>query len=70
MFHIIYPGGDRTQLKVLELSPAMAYELSEYAVASRHEFHDREAAVAYAKDLASKYNKVFVGSIPEDDYLD
>jgi hypothetical protein len=62
-FHIIFPSGDKTRLKVLELASAMSYELDDYALASRQDFYDLESAETYAKELARKHGKVFVEDI-------
>ena len=71
-YHIVFPGGDRSKLKVIELVAALSYELSEYAVASRQEFPDRGEAVKYARKLAEQHGLEFVPDRdePEDYYLD
>ena len=70
-FFIIYPGGDRSKLKPIELSEALEYELTDYAVASRHKFNDVKTASKYVRDLAVENGKEFI-PLTEDgnDYLD
>jgi len=70
-YYIIYPRGDRSKIGVVEIPDSMSYELSDYAVASRREFHDDEGAEArrYAKKLASENDKTYE-SDEQDDYLD
>lgn len=69
-YFIVYPGGDRSKLAIINLSDYMRYELSDYAVASRHEWSDDEVedAVSYAKKLAKENNKEYIGD--DDGYLD
>lgn len=67
-YHIIFPKGDRTKLSVIELSEAMHYELSDYAVASRKEFYDNEECIEYALELAKKHKLQYIGD--NDGYLD
>ena len=55
-FHIIFPGGDRTKLTVVELSDACYYELNQYIRASRNEFLTEEEAQKYAKELAANHS--------------
>ena len=69
-YHIIFPGGDRTKLKVLELSDAMLYELGDYTVASRNTFFIFDEASAYGKELAAKNGLEYVPHKDEDSYLD
>ena len=59
-FHIIFPAGDETKVKVLELSSSMSHELFDYAVASRETFTDQGRAEEYAQNLAAKHNKQYV----------
>jgi hypothetical protein len=70
-YFIIYPGGDRSKIGIVNLSDAMRYELSDYAVASRREFSDDEGSDAreYAKHLAFENGKTYIPD-EEDDYLD
>ena len=51
-FHIIFPGGNQSVLRVLELPRELSHKISEYLVASRHTHTDLESAVARAKALA------------------
>lgn len=69
-YFIVYPGGDRSKLAIINLSDYMKYELSDYAVASRHEWDDdnEQEAITYAKHLAKENNKEYIGD--EDGYLD
>ena len=69
-YFIVYPGGDRNKLSIINLSDAMRYELSDYAVASRKEWWDSEQkeAIEYAKNLAKEHNKEYIGD--DDGYLD
>jgi len=59
-YYIIYPRGDRSKIGVVEIPDSMSYELSDYAVASRREFHDDEGAEArrYAKKLIRHMNQM------------
>lgn len=68
-YHIVYPGGERDKLTVIELSIGIKYELSDYDVASRKEFFDEDEAILYAKKLAYKNDKIYVGD-DEDGLLD
>jgi hypothetical protein len=58
-FHIVYPCGDRSRLSVVEIVPALEYELNDYAVASRKHFYSESKANEYARELAEKYNLTF-----------
>lgn len=67
-FHIIYPSGDRSRIKVAEFD---AYEINDYALASRHEFCDFGSASHHAQFLARTNNKIYVRhELDEPDYLD
>lgn len=55
-YFIIYPRGDTTRLRVIELCYSSLYELDDYSVASRREFTDPFEAHKYAKELAVKNN--------------
>lgn len=67
-FHIIYPCGDRTRLKVAEFD---AYEIDDYAIASRHTFGYFGEASAHAQFLAKTHNLTYVRhELDEPDYLD
>lgn len=63
-YYVIYPGGDRSKLKVTNI---FEEDLSDYALASRHFFDEETYALNYARELAKKHNKQFVG---DPDYLD
>ena len=71
-FHIVYPCGDRSKLTVIELAAAVSYELSEYAVASRHSFTNMKAASDYARTLAKDNGLIFKPGKDQDgnEYLD
>jgi hypothetical protein len=67
-FYIIYPGGDKSCLSILETCSDMLYELDEYALASRRQFTDKDEAIKYLFELAEihKLNT----SIDKNKYLD
>ena len=69
--YIIYPGGDKTKLKVVALE---SWEVQGYAVASCHTWDttEDEDAVLYAKDLAARHGLTCVTQAVWDcqDYLD
>ena len=67
-YFIVFPGGNRDKISVVEVPQALHYELGDYAVASRKEFHEIEDAVEYAKELATSNNKEYIGD--DDGYLD
>ncbi len=73
-YHIIFPRGDRSALKVLELSLSMSYELSDYAVASQKTFYDAEEAQDYAKGLARSHGLTYEVNLDlfgsQNNYLD
>lgn len=69
-FFIIYPGGVKHKLSVLELNDSMYYERHEYAMASRKEFDDEEEATDYARNLAHLHDKEFVDDSDGNAYLD
>lgn len=71
-YHIVYPCGDTSKLSVVEIVPALSYELGDYRVASRQSFSSVKEANAYARDLAEKNNLVFEAdkSDQESLYLD
>jgi hypothetical protein len=67
--HIIYPGGDRTKIKVCEVYD----DLYDYDVASRRDFdeYDIDEAIEYAKMLAKQNNLEYVGNnLERNNYLD
>jgi hypothetical protein len=70
-YRVIYPGGDRTKLKV---ALVFDYEEDEYALASRRKFDqetEEDAAHDYAKDLARENGLTFVDERRgHHDYLD
>lgn len=67
LFYIVYPRGDRTKLKVVELSET-SHEIDDYDVASRCNFYTLEVAERYAQDLAAKHSLQFISTGPA--YLD
>lgn len=70
MYYIVFPGGDRDKLCLVNLSESMAYEINDYDVASRREFYDdqHDEAVEYAKKLAFDNGLKYEGD--DDGYLD
>lgn len=69
-YHVIYPRGERDKLSIVEIVPALDYELADYAVASRESFDSYQAAATYTKELAQKHGKQFIPDRGEDDFLD
>lgn len=69
-FYIIYPSGDKSKLSVVEIPDSMSYELSDYSVASRNDFRVEDEARVYARELAKKHHKLFVGDEDGEEYLD
>lgn len=73
-FIIVYHGGrgHRDALTVVDVS-GTEHERHDYALASRQDFDNAAAAIAYAKDLARRHNKAFIppafGEV-QHDYLD
>lgn len=69
---IIYPCGDRSKISTAEICSGMEYEINEYALASRQEFHDEQEAWVYARQLARDHGKNYVGDglAGDHDYLD
>lgn len=67
MYYIIYPSGDKSKLKDMDIE---YYELYEYAVASRKHFEGYDEAEQYAKELAGKHNKEYLSSREDAGYLD
>lgn len=59
-FHIVFPRGDRAKLCVVEIVPALDYELAEYAVASVENFPLYVEAADFARRLAKAYNLEYV----------
>lgn len=53
-FHIVYPRGDKSKLTVAEVYPA--YEINDYAVASKESFDDEDDAKKYCMVLAKQYD--------------
>ncbi len=69
-YHIVYPCGDRTKLSVVEIVPALSYELNDYSVASHNDWGSYREAALYAKQLAADHGLTFVPDTDEPDYLD
>jgi len=61
IFIIIYPGGDKTRLKVASISSSCLEEKMEYSLASRRDFHDEQIATDYGKMLAKENGLIFEG---------
>ena len=50
---IVYPGGNRKRLAVVEICSGLEYEKTDYDIASRREFFgDPDGAYEYASSLA------------------
>lgn len=69
-FFIVFPCGNRAKLKVIQLYDYMEYELSDYAVASRHHFLLETDAYAYAERLAQKHSLTLEPKEPSSAFLD
>jgi hypothetical protein len=70
-FHIVYPRGDKTKLKCVELSWSCSHEINDYSVASQKTFYDIDDARVYARELAKKHGKEYVSDDNDkNDYLD
>lgn len=73
-YFVIFPGGDQSQIKVLELYDSNLYEKSEYLMASRNQYTDLQRAIKYARELSQKYGKTYIPYNEEDkqegSYLD
>ena len=65
-FHIVYPSGDKTKLTVAEVYPA--YEINDYAVASKRNFIEEDDANKYCRQLANENN--LICDIDGDEFLD
>ena len=62
---IIHPRGDRTQVGIAEITPALDYERRDYCLAARKDFYDDEpGAEAYARALAKQYGLTLDKDIP------
>ena len=69
-YYIIYPRGDRAVLDIVQTS---SWDADDYALASREDFEDEGDAIDYAKELAKKHDKKYVGpnrAGDKHDYLD
>lgn len=62
-YYIIFPGGDRSKLKVLE-KPDGVHDLDDYTMASRQHFTMHSKACVYAKELAMKHSLTFINEAP------
>lgn len=70
-FYIIcYPRGDMSRLAIAAIQHNMSYEKYDYRLASRHNYNERETAIATAKQLAHQNGLIFEGDGPEDNFLD
>lgn len=65
-YRVIYPKGDRSKLTVSEV---FDYEVSDWAIASRHKYDNEEDAWLQAEFLAGHFNKEIVGRT-QPAYLD
>lgn len=62
---IIYPRGDRSQIGIAEIVPALDYERADYAIAAQQDFYDDQpGAEAYARALAKRYSLTLHPDIP------
>jgi hypothetical protein len=57
-YRVVYPKGDRSKLTVAQ---GVDYEVSDWDIASRHEYQDEEDAWLQAEFLAGHFNKEVVG---------
>ena len=65
-YRVVYPKGDRSKLTVAQVED---YEVSDWSIASRHEYFEEEDAWLQAEYLAAHFNKEVVGrNLPA--YLD
>jgi hypothetical protein len=54
-YFIVHPKGDRSRLKVIDLSPSNSHEKSDYALVNEKNFYDHLEAISYARNLAKKF---------------
>lgn len=70
-FYIIFSAKDNSEISVVEICPALSYELDDYRLASREHFPSRPEANTYAKELAAKHNITAKLEISQEElYLD
>lgn len=67
---IVYPRGDMTKLSVAELCDSTEHEMSDYSLASRNKYRDKEQCVSRAKQLAHQNGLVYVGDKDQPNYLE
>ena len=70
-YYIVYPGGDKKIITIVEIPDAISYEINDYARASRKEFTNLEEANDYCKTLATIHsiNYILIGE-DGNEYLD
>lgn len=66
-YRVIYPQGNRSKLTVAKV---FDYEVSDWDIASRHEYDNEEDAWKQASFLARHFNKELTGKSLLPDYLD
>ena len=66
-YRVIYPQGNRSKLTVAKV---FDYEVSDWDIASRHEYVDEEDAWKQASFLARHFSKELTGKPTLPDYLD
>jgi hypothetical protein len=70
-WYLVYPGGDRTKIKPVEIADACSYELTtDYDPASRQSFGTIEEAHDYGRGLAREHGLQFVANSAYQAYLD
>lgn len=70
-YRIVYPNGNRKFLSVVEIVPALDYEIADYDVASQKKFTgDIRGARKYAKELADKLGFIYKGDDENQALLD
>jgi hypothetical protein len=59
-YFVIHPAGDRSAVKVIDLSNSVSYERSEWLAVNDRDFTDRDEAIEHARGLAKKYGLNYV----------
>lgn len=54
-YFIVYPKGDKTRIRVIDLSPSNGHEKNDYALVNEINFYDHLEAISYARQLAEKF---------------
>jgi len=55
---VIYPNGNRNKLDVAQVRD---YEQSDWDIASRRTFHNREDCIEYMEELSNKHDISYAG---------